>query len=136
MSREHDEQALFVVYARDLRGALIASIPNGWPMPGLSIERRSAIVNKMKAEGLLNGACDLVVFEARGGYFGLLIEMKADDGDLSDDQKKFAKAAEERGYLYVAAWGYDEARALFDDYMAQPQTLAAYMRKGEIEVRR
>jgi hypothetical protein len=76
---------------------------------------------------------DLDIREARGGYFGLLIEMKREGECLYNRaglfknehlsrQAKTLIALNERNYLSVFAKGFDAIRKVIDDYMALPPT--------------
>jgi hypothetical protein len=76
---------------------------------------------------------DLQIMEARGGWFGLLIEMKRDNENLytasglfKDDrlsrQDRTIKALNERNYLAMFCKGFDQIRKAIDDYMALPPT--------------
>jgi hypothetical protein len=53
---------------------------------------------KMMRMGYRKGTPDVLFFEPRGAFHGLLIEFKAPGGTISSDQHIFAQLAGERGY--------------------------------------
>lgn len=117
---EHDEQVLVVSYLfSHYPKVLFWSNPNGAHLAG-SIRQRAAQMNKLKAEGLLPGVSDLTIFEPRGGYTAMFLEMKRLDGGngASDNQSHFIREVEKRGAFGVVANGYDEAKILLDDYLS------------------
>ena len=99
---------------------LIHAIANGAMLGGGKI---GAIrMNSLKAEGLRPGVLDLYLPCARGGAFGLYIEMKTKAGKLSDNQKEFIRNVEKEGYVCFVAYGADEAIDFLEKYLAQPRT--------------
>lgn len=95
---------------------LIFAIPNGGGRTPMEATR-------LKEEGVLAGVCDLMVLEARGGWFGLFIEMKRlTGGRVSDEQADFMAKARERGFKCVVGVGAEDAWAKFERYMAQEPT--------------
>ncbi len=75
------------------------------------------------AEGLVPGYPDYTLNEARGGYFGLLIELKRrKTGKLSDNQKDIAVKLLDNGYAWVACRGYPEAKSIVQWYMSLSRT--------------
>ena len=67
-------------------------------------------------KGMEKGVPDLCVFEARKGYHGLFIEMKAKNGTVRKEQKDFKARLLERGYLSVVAYEFTEALQWLDYY--------------------
>jgi hypothetical protein len=76
---------------------------------------------------------DLQILDARGGFLGLLIEMKREGENLYNSaglfknehlsrQNATLKALTDRNYLAVFAKGFDAIRKVIDDYMALPPT--------------
>lgn len=95
---------------------VVFAIPNGGG-------RTPMEATKLKEEGVMAGVCDLMVLEARGGWFGLFIEMKRREGGrVSDEQREFMEKARERGYKCVVGVGAEDAWAKFERYMEQPLT--------------
>jgi hypothetical protein len=125
MIDEHAEQVLVVDYIYKQYGndILFFSVPNGARLAsgrGRDAQRIAAIrMNKLKAEGLLPGVSDLIIFEPRGGYSAMFLEMKRADGGCgaSESQLEFIAKVESRGGYGVVANGFDEAKIFIDDYL-------------------
>jgi hypothetical protein len=114
---EHAEQVAVVEYLyRAYPQALFWATPNGASLSG-----GARTMNKLKAEGFLPGVSDLIIFEPRGRYSALFLEMKRKRGGvLSQNQKDFLLAIEKRGAFGAVAEGADEAIEIIDHYMEQP----------------
>lgn len=81
-------------------------------------DRRSVIAAvMMKRMGYSNGTPDLLIFSARGGWNGLLVEIKTSTGVLSDAQQRWRDRASEENYLYEAVFGIDQAKDVIERYM-------------------
>jgi hypothetical protein len=124
---EHSEQVAVVNWCYYMLAQypeldLIHAIANGAMLGG---GRIGAIrMNALKAEGLRPGVLDLFLPCARGGAFGMYIEMKTKTGKLSDNQKEFIVNVEKEGYVCFVAYGADEAIEFLEKYLAQPRTVA------------
>ena len=95
---------------------IVFAIPNGGG-------RSPMEATKLKEEGVLAGVADLMVAEARGGWFGLFIEMKRlVGGSLSDAQIKFKRDMIDRGYKVVVGVGAEDAWLKFEAYMRKDPT--------------
>lgn len=82
---------------------------NGVPMtPGQA--------KRAKAQGMRAGIPDLSLPVPIGGYHGLYIEMKTEDGRLSDDQKDVTVRLAQLGYKVVVAYGPGEAKEAIRRY--------------------
>lgn len=84
---------------------------------------------KLNREGRKKGIEDVMLLIARGGYHGLLVEMKrrdATDSDVSPEQRRWHKKHTCRGYKVVVARGWEEASKAILDYIAQPVTKVVY----------
>ena len=57
-----------------------------------------------RAEGIVKGVSDLVLLIPRGGFHGLMIEMKYGDGRQRKEQKEWQALVEAQGYRYEAAF--------------------------------
>ena len=80
------------------------------------------------------GHPDLVLYEARGGYHGLFIEIKTEkatpfkkNGELKKSehlgrQEEFMRKLRGRGYYAVFGVGLNECKRVIDEYMAQKAT--------------
>jgi len=79
----------------------------------------------MKRMGLSKGVPDILVFESRGKYHGLCIELKKakEQGHSypSIEQKWWIEELNKRGYKAVVCYGFEEAR----------ETVEKYILKGE-----
>lgn len=70
------------------------------------------------AEGLRSGVPDLCLPVARGGWHGLYIELKRQDGGrLTDAQRGWLEALSEEGYRAVLCHGFDEASEVILAYL-------------------
>ena len=81
----------------------------------------------MKAEGVTAGVSDLIFLEARGGYGALCIEMKTTEKSSRQrpSQKRWQKAAEKAGNLYVIIRTLEEFQFFVELYMSLPAAPAA-----------
>ncbi len=98
------------------------SVPNG---ANVSMANRMTLLS----EGLQAGVPDLVIVCARGGYHGLFVEMKREDGGagLSDDQKKWLKILQEEGYHAIQCNGYDRALEAIEWYLGLKDFSVSFM---------
>lgn len=115
---EHEEQSAVVEYLQTCYpDTLFWANINGAHLAG-NIGRRSAQMNKLKGEGLLPGVSDLIIFEPRGGWSCMFLEMKRSRGGvLSENQAWFLAQVEQRGAYTVVAEGANEAILFIDDYL-------------------
>ena len=119
---EHNHQAIVVSWCSlAFPDVLVFAVPNG--------ARRSVWEQRQaKAEGLESGVPDLYVEEARGGWFGLRIEMKrtsqrrAINGGLSDDQLRVRAQLLRKGYRCVTCYSSEEAIEAISWYLSLPPT--------------
>lgn len=93
-------------------------VPNGG--------RRDKVTGaKLKAQGVKAGVPDLVLAQARGGYFGLYIEFKATpphDASVSKEQREWVRILLAQGYCAVVCKGMNEAIKEITSYMSMPLT--------------
>lgn len=88
---------------------LMAAVPNGgYRTPKAAGER--------KAEGQKKGYPDIVVDLPAGVYHGARIEMKAEGGAASAEQKERLRLLSERGYYCALCVGADEALLVLRRY--------------------
>ena len=102
-----------VIFASDLSGI---RLPQG-------------LANKIKSLKCGRGIPDLFIYEPKGGYAGLAIELKAtgvvthkkDGSLLSNDhlkeQEEMLLKLSEKGYLALFCIGFDNAKIIVDAYM-------------------
>lgn len=118
---EHDEQSALVDWARLMSWRWpclrwLHAIPNGASLSG---GPRTA--NRLKAEGMTPGICDLFLPFAARGYHGLYIEMKA-PGRMSavrDGQRDFMEYVESAGYLAQVHDSFETAKELIEWYLGE-----------------
>lgn len=109
---ETDEQRQLIQWCRDKPwGQFLFHIPNesvggmGW-------------VIRNRQMGMKKGVPDLCLPIPMHGYHGLFIEMKAQGGRLSNEQKGWLKALETFGYRVECCIGWEAAKSVLEGYMA------------------
>lgn len=76
----------------------------------------------MKAEGAKAGVSDLLLMVPNGQYNFLAIEMKAEKGRQSDNQKNWERHVNKLGFgKYVICRSFDEFRNEIQNYLAPTQ---------------
>jgi len=89
---------------------LLFAVPNGG--------RRDVIeAKRLKAEGVVSGAPDLILLIGDSKYNALCIEMKAGKGKQSDNQKEWQQAAEKAENKYVVCRSFDEFKREIEGYL-------------------
>lgn len=79
---------------------------------------RSAARGRLqKKQGVRAGCPDLCLSVARGGFFGLYIEMKRLGGRLTPEQKEFHADLREQGYRVDTCYGAESAIETITEYM-------------------
>lgn len=97
-----------VKYCSSIAGAYISS----------AAQRRKIVRN-----GYVRGKNDLDIYEARGGYFGLFLELK-EKAYPTKEQKEWIDAMNERGYCARITRGLDETISVIDEYLSKDKTRA------------
>lgn len=87
------------------------AVPNG----GKRNAKEAAI---MKSEGVTAGVADMLLLTPRGKYGALCIEFKTDDGEQSESQKVWQRAAEENGNKYVIVRSLEEFIKAVTEYLS------------------
>jgi hypothetical protein len=113
---EHQHQKALVTWAGYAAGAdprlrLLYAIPNG----GL---RSKAVAGKLKSEGVRSGVPDLCLPVAVRELHGLYLEMKAERGRVSAEQREWLEALAAAGYAACVTHGWDTARAAISIYLS------------------
>lgn len=72
---------------------------------------------RRRAMGLIAGVSDLILLMARGGYHGLLIEMKTEIGYQSKAQKEWQARVERQGYKYIVCRTFEQFKQIIGDYL-------------------
>jgi len=96
----------------------LVSVPNGG-------QRHTKTAIDLNAEGLKKGYPDMQLDIAKGGYFGLRLELKQKDkkkGRVSEAQQARLELLHDNGYYSVKAWGCEEAIRAIELYMMLPNT--------------
>lgn len=103
------------------QGIIFFSVPNG---ANVSVHHRKTLLS----EGMQPGVPDLVIPRARGGYHGLYIELKREDGGagLSDVQKHWFKILQEEGYFVAQCNGYERAKECVQWYLSLEDYCASF----------
>lgn len=82
--------------------------------------RSKATAGKLKAAGTKAGFPDLVLYERRGAFVGLVIENKTDTGRATTEQLDWIAQLTACGFDCYVCRGYTEAELRIKQYMAQP----------------
>lgn len=111
MNEEYHEHCVVVDYIlRQYPDTLMTIAPNGIKLTMMQGVR-------FKRMGYRAGTPDILIFEPKGKWHGLFLEMKREKGGVvSEHQKEFLKRANERGYYAVVCRGFDEAKKVIDEY--------------------
>lgn len=131
---EHTEQAAVIQWAMMNEGQypelrLLHASLNGAKLPYKRNQkggRYSSEASKLIDEGLKSGVPDLSLPVARGGYFGLYIEMKVKPNKPTPAQLDFINLLNEQGYRAVVCYGSDEAIGTLIDYLNMWPTVRNY----------
>ena len=95
-----------VKYCSSIAGVYISS----------AAQRRKIVRN-----GYVRGKNDLDIYEARGGYFALMLELK-EKAYPTKAQKEWINAMNERGYCALITRGIDETIEVIDEYLSKERT--------------
>lgn len=113
-SPEHDIQVELVELIKATAPDILFTATVG----GVRLSMNQA--KRMKAAGYLRGVPDLIFFEPRGAFCGLVIELKAKRGGrVSPDQKNVLTALKTRGWRSEVAHGYEHALNILRDYFEE-----------------
>lgn len=94
--------------------ALLYHIPNGGT--------RDAIEGRhLKQQGVKRGVPDLCLPVARGGYHGLYLEMKAETGRPTAEQKWWGEQLLKQGYMWEVCHGWRSAVRVLELYLSLPE---------------
>lgn len=74
---------------------------------------------KMKRTGYVKGIPDLLIFEPRGTFHGLMIEMKKDKNSYATkEQKEWQEKLNARGYRSEICKSFEDAKRVIDEYLS------------------
>lgn len=130
---EHEEQTAFFVWAEQTAKVHpelkeLFAVPNFSGRLGKLTIRHSMFLN---AEGRKKGIEDVFLLVARGGYHGLLLEMKRTDAtasDVSPEQVMWHKVHALRGFKVVVCKGAEAMKEAVLEYLKQPVTKVVHAR--------
>jgi hypothetical protein len=93
---------------------------NGIYIPGKPIQR-AKIINSMKAQGMQVGESDYKILVAKGGFHGLIIEQKSENGKhkLTQYQIEYLDYMSKMGFFAVMCKGIDAAKDTINSYLNQ-----------------
>jgi hypothetical protein len=109
-SPEHDIQVMLVALLESIKPRPLYSATVG----GVRLAMHTA--KRMKEAGYSKGIPDLLIFEPRGFYVGLAIEVKTEKGRPSDAQKEWCKNLNRVGWRSEICRGFDEAADVICEY--------------------
>lgn len=109
-SPEHDIQVAVVGLLESIHPKPLYSATVG----GVRLAIHTA--KKMKEAGYSSGIPDMLIFEPRGFYTGLAIEIKTEKGRASDNQKQWVTDLNNRGWRAEVCRGFDECADVISEY--------------------
>ena len=119
--KEADEQISLMNWAKYQMGKypelrMLHHVPNGG-------YRNQIEARNLKLQGVKAGVPDLVLPVARGGYFGLYIELKADKNcKTSKNQELWIDDLRKEGYYADVCYGFEHAVRVIEKYLSMPKT--------------
>lgn len=96
----------------DYQNILWCAVPNGG-------KRNKAEAAKLKRTGTKAGFPDLAIFEAVGGYNGLMIELKVKKGKVRPNQIEWLTRLQERGFKVAVCYNIDSVMELVQNYFSK-----------------
>lgn len=75
-----------------------------------------------KMEGRKKGIPDITLPSARGGFFGLFVEMKHGKNKPTPEQVRVMEYLTSAGYKCAVCYGFDQARDVILDYLKRERT--------------
>ncbi|MFA5875219.1 MAG: VRR-NUC domain-containing protein [Candidatus Margulisiibacteriota bacterium] len=108
---EHVHQCHYFNWIRYAHPNILAfAIPNGG--------NRCAITGAMlKREGVKPGIPDIMIASANGVYHGLFIEMKTENGRMTESQEAIKVKLESEGYRVEMCKGWEQAVKITQEYL-------------------
>lgn len=94
---------------------LLFHVPNGG-------SRNRIEAANLKKQGVKAGVPDLFLPVARGGHFGLFIEMKFGKNRTTAQQKEWIKELRDQGYRCEVCYGWEAASEVLTDYLGKDRT--------------
>ena len=109
---EHEIQSAFFDWLRlqKIEGAELAfAVPNGG-------HRNKRTAMELKREGVKAGVPDVLWPVPRGGFVGLAIEFKSQDGTPTAEQRRMIDGLQKQGWCAVLCWDWEAAARMFVGY--------------------
>lgn len=124
-SISEQKHQIFLIDWAKLHNIPLVQIPN----EGKRTRRQGAIMKKM---GLTSGLPDLMLLEARGGFFGLFIEMKRNRRYRKSEmrtptwikQEQILQKLNKEGYKAVRVFGWEDGANILKSYYDMPRTVS------------
>ena len=115
---EFQHQASLFAWARN--PAVVRQYPGldllSCSLNGVKLTKAQA--GKAKAAGMLKGEYDIKLPVARGGYHGLIIEMKAGKNKPTDEQRWYGERMAQEGWKTAVHWDWTAARDEIVSYLS------------------
>lgn len=126
LATEHQEQKCVIQWwdsyalTKGLDRRLLFAIPNG-------ANKSIASAVKFKREGLRAGVPDLflalpMLYKSSATFHGMFIEMKAQKGTVSKEQREYHNLLRHMDYNVITAFGADEAIRAIQVYVERART--------------
>ena len=109
-SPEHDIQVAIVGLLESIEPTPLYSATVG----GVRLAIHTA--KKMKEAGYSKGVPDMLVYEPRGMYAGLAIEVKTEKGRASDEQKEWIRQLNSKGWRAEICKCFEECADVICEY--------------------
>ena len=71
---------------------------------------------RLKAQGVVSGMPDIMVYQGRGEYLGLAIELKRKGGRVSDNQRYVLDRLKRAGWKTAIVWSQDGLDEVMENY--------------------
>jgi len=84
------------------------------------VKLTAAQAGKAKAAGMLKGEFDIKLPVARGGWIGLIIEMKAGKNKPTPEQLWYSQRMSEEGHRATVCWNWEAAQQEIVHYLNGP----------------
>ena len=91
-----------------------------WSASAGGVRLSIGAARKLKQSGYRKGCPDIMIFEPRGQYHGLMIELKANRKTSRpySHQVEFVKRLKDNGYYAVVSYGFDMTMHIIKDYLS------------------
>ena len=109
-SPEHDIEVAIVGLLESIEPTPLYSATVG----GVRLAIHTA--KKMKEAGYSKGVPDMLIYEPRGMYAGLAIEVKTEKGRASDEQKEWIRQLNSKGWRAEICKGFEECADVICEY--------------------